>query len=113
MPLVIMTENKLIGMRDPLGIRPLVPGEKGDSFILASESCAFYTIGAEFVRDVAPGEIVVIDENGLRSIQPLKLPKEIAHCIFEYVYLARPDSVIDGINVNRFRRAMGRQLARR
>ncbi|MGI6514753.1 MAG: amidophosphoribosyltransferase [Syntrophomonadales bacterium] len=109
--LVIMTENKLIGMRDPLGIRPLCLGRRGDSFILASESCAFYTIGAEFVRDVAPGEIVVIDENGLRSIQPLS-SKEIAHCIFEYVYLSRPDSVIDGINVNRFRRAMGRQLAR-
>lgn len=109
--LVIMTEDKLIGMRDPLGIRPLCLGKRGDGYLLASESCAFYTIGAEFVRDIEPGEIVVIDETGVKSLNPLD-PGQKAHCIFEYVYLARPDSVMDSINVNRFRRAMGRQLAR-
>lgn len=109
--LVIMTEDKLIGVRDPLGIRPLCLGRRGDSLLLASESCAFYSIGAEFVRDIDPGEIVVIDKEGVKSINPLS-PEQKAHCIFEYVYLARPDSVMDSINVNRFRRAMGRQLAR-
>ena len=109
--LVLMTENKLVGVRDPLGIRPLCLGKRGDGYLLASESCAFYTVGAEFVRDIEPGEIVVIDENGIKSINPLSSGQK-AHCIFEYVYLARPDSVMDSINVNRFRRAVGRQLAR-
>ncbi|MGI6549715.1 MAG: amidophosphoribosyltransferase [Syntrophomonadales bacterium] len=109
--LIIMTENKLIGMRDPLGIRPLCLGKREDGYLLASESCAFYTVGAEFVRDIEPGEIVVIDENGIKSLNPLS-QEQRAHCVFEYVYLARPDSMIDSINVNRFRRSMGHQLAR-
>jgi len=109
--LVIITEDKLVGVRDPLGIRPLCLGVIGDSYVLASESCAFDTMGAEFLRDIEPGEIVVIDESGVTSINALSTGRK-AHCIFEYIYLARPDSMIDGINVNRCRRAMGRQLAR-
>ncbi|MGE5403822.1 MAG: amidophosphoribosyltransferase [Candidatus Saccharibacteria bacterium] len=109
--LVIMTENQIVGVRDPLGIRPMCIGNLGGSYVLASESCALDTVGAEFVRDVDPGEIVVLDERGLTSIKT-QHTGEKAHCIFEYIYFARPDSMIDGINVNVSRRAMGRQLAR-
>lgn len=109
--LVLMNEHKLVGVRDPLGIRPLCLGSLGGNYVLASESCALDTVGAEFVRDIKPGEIIVIDENGITSINALRDNRK-AHCIFEYIYLARPDSVIDGVNVNRSRRAMGRQLAR-
>lgn len=108
---VLTTEDKLVGFRDPFGIRPLCLGEMGGNYVLASETCALDTVGARFVRDIAPGEIVVVDSRGLRSIQGLTCPN-CAHCIFEYIYFARPDSTIDGINVNRARRAMGRQLAR-
>ena len=110
--LLVLTENKLIGIRDPFGFRPLCLGRKGNAHILASESCALDTIGAEFVRDLEPGEIVVIDEDGLQSLQSLQAPRRKAHCIFEYIYFARPDSRIDGFNVNRVRYEMGRQLAR-
>ena len=78
---------------------------------MASESAALDTVGAEFLRDVNPGEVVVIDCNGLRSLQVIKSPRK-AHCIFEYIYFARPDSTIDGLNVNRVRRELGKQLAR-
>lgn len=110
--LLVLTENKLIGIRDPFGFRPLCLGRKGDAHILASESCALDTIGAEFVRDLEPGEIVLIDENGLQSLKSLQMRRRKAHCIFEYIYFARPDSRIDGFNVNRVRYEMGRQLAR-
>lgn len=109
--LVIITENKLIAVRDPHGFRPLCLGTLGEGYVVASESCALDTVGAEFVRDVQPGEIVVMDENGLKSIQVFK-PRQRAHCIFEYIYFARPDSFIDGFNVNKVRREMGRVLAR-
>lgn len=109
--LVILTEKSLIGVRDPHGLRPLCLGRRDDMYVLASESCALDTVGAELVRDVEPGEIVIIDENGLTSRKVLQDAGR-AHCIFEYVYLARPDSRIDGFNVNRVRREMGRQLAR-
>jgi amidophosphoribosyltransferase len=109
--LVILTEKSLIGVRDPHGFRPLCLGRKGDAYVLASESCALDAVGAELVRDVEPGEIIVIDENGLTSRKVLQSSNR-AHCIFEYVYLARPDSRIDGFNVNKVRREMGRQLAR-
>ncbi len=109
--LIVMTENKLIGLRDPMGFRPLCLGIKGRDYFLSSESCALDTVGAKFVRDIDPGEIVVIEGDGLKSIKTLA-SKRRAHCIFEYVYLARPDSIIDGISVNRYRRAIGRQLAR-
>ena len=110
--LVIMTEDKLIGVRDPYGNRPLCIGKidkKG--YVLASESCALDTVGAQFLRDVEPGEIVVINERGLTSQRIL--PKgERAVCVFEYIYFARPDSDIDGINVNIARKNMGIELAK-
>lgn len=109
--LVIMTEDCLVGVRDQLGIRPLVLGELMGNYVLASETAAFDTIGATFIRDINPGEIVVIDKEGLRSIQTVT-PDTCAHCIFEYIYFARPDSRIDGINVYKARRELGKQLAR-
>ncbi len=109
--LVILTEKSLIGVRDPNGFRPLCLGRKGDAYVLASESCALDTVGADFIRDVEPGEIIVIDKKGLTSRKVLHGARK-AHCIFEYVYLARPDSTMDGFNVNKVRLEMGRQLAR-
>lgn len=109
--LVVMTENKLIGVRDPYGVRPLCIGKMGGAYILASESCALDTVGAEFIRDVEPGEVVTIDENGISSIKKMAAKTQAA-CIFEFIYFARPDSVIDGFQVNQVRREMGRQLAR-
>lgn len=109
--LVVMTEDKVIGVRDPYGNRPLCIGKLGEDYLIASESCALDPLGAEFVRDVNPGEIVTLDKNGLCSKQ-FVLPVEKAVCIFEYVYFARPDSNIDGINVMQVRRAMGRELAK-
>lgn len=107
--IVILTDNKLIGVRDPNGIRPLCIGKLGDNYILCSESCALDTIGAEFVRDVNPGEIVIIDEKGLRSIHFAERTK-CETCAFEYIYFARPDSVIDGINVYTSRVRAGEKL---
>jgi len=110
--LVIMTETELIGVRDPHGFRPLSIGKVGDAWVLASETCAFDLIHAKFVRDVEPGEIVVIDKSGLRSIKYYPETDRRAFCIFEYVYFARPDSTIAGQNVYKVRVEMGRQLAR-
>jgi amidophosphoribosyltransferase len=109
--LIIMAEDKIIGVRDPNGFRPLCIGKLEDNFCLASESCALDTIGAEFIRDVEPGEIVTIDKNGLHSRQGLPKAQRGAVCAFEYIYLARPDSTIDGINVLESRRRMGEELA--
>ncbi|MGI6412902.1 MAG: amidophosphoribosyltransferase [Syntrophomonadaceae bacterium] len=109
--LVFMTGDCLIGVRDQMGVRPLCIGRLNGNYILASESAALDTIGAELVRDVQAGEIVVVDRNGLRSIKTVNSPRN-AHCIFEYIYFARPDSSIDGINVYKARFEMGRQLAR-
>lgn len=96
--IVILTKDKLIGVRDTNGIRPLCIGKVKNSYILSSESCALDAIGGEFVRDVNPGEIVIIDKNGIKSINPAeKTP--CGTCAFEYIYFARPDSTIDGINV--------------
>lgn len=109
--LIVMTENKLVGVRDPFGIRPLCLGRLGcDGYILASETCALDVVGAEFIRDVEPGEIIVIDETGYNSI---KVPTMGRHalCSFEYIYLARPDSIIDGKSVNLVRKRMGAILA--
>ncbi len=107
--LVILTKDKLIGVRDTYGIRPLSIGKYKDSYILTSESCALDTIGAEFVRDVKPGEIVVIDKEGLRSIN--KNEKTTCNtCAFEYIYFARPDSTIDGMNVYESRVSVGEKL---
>jgi amidophosphoribosyltransferase len=110
--LVIMTEQELIGVRDPHGFRPLSIGRVDNCWVLASETCAFDLIHARFVRDVAPGEIVIIDKTGLRSIQAFPEHERRAFCMFEYVYFARPDSTIAGRNVYQVRVEMGRQLAR-
>ncbi len=108
--LVILTPKRLVGIRDPQGIRPLCIGKLGNSYILASESCALDAVGAELVRDVRPGEIVLIGEDGIKSIQTKR--KEQSHlCIFEFVYFARPDSVIDGISVMQARVEAGKRLA--
>jgi amidophosphoribosyltransferase len=110
--LLIMTENELIGVRDPFGFRPLSIGKVGDSYVLASETCALDLIHATLVRDVEPGEIVIIDKNGLRSIQAFPQQTRRSFCIFEYVYFARPDSTINNRSVYKARVEMGRQLAR-
>src|SRR5207249_4818825 len=110
--LVIMTEKELIGVRDPHGFRPLSLGSLGEGWVLASETCAFDLIHAKFVRDIQPGEIVIIDKTGPRSIQASPDHQQRAFCIFEYVYFARPDSTIANRNVYEVRKEMGRQLAR-
>ena len=110
--LVIMTENELIGVRDPFGFRPLSIGKVGDAWVLASETCALDLIHAKFVRDVEPGEIVIISKDGLKSIQAFPDQERRAFCIFEYVYFARPDSTVAGRNVYKVRVEMGRLLAR-
>lgn len=110
--LVVMNRDKLIGVRDPYGNRPLCIGRIGKKgYVLASESCALDTVGATFYRDVEPGEIIIIDENGITS-KRIFPADEKALCIFEYIYFARPDSTIDGINVNVARKKMGEQLAK-
>lgn len=109
--LVVMTETKVIGVRDPYGNRPLCLGKLNGNYLIASESCALDTLGAEFIRDIAPGEILTIDKDGLHS-RRFFAPNEPAVCVFEYIYFARPDSTIDGINVMQARRSMGRELAR-
>ncbi len=109
--LVALTNKKLIGARDPLGIRPLVIGELDGKYILASETCALDIIGARFVRDVKNGEIVVISDSGLESLEPFPA-QPMRPCIFEYIYFARPDSVVHGRPVYDVRKAMGRELAR-
>jgi amidophosphoribosyltransferase len=110
--LVIMTESELIGVRDPHGFRPLSIGRVDDAWVLSSETCAFDLIHAKFIRDVEPGEIVVINRDGLHSIQAYPEQQRRAFCMFEYVYFARPDSTIAGRNVYKVRVEMGRQLAR-
>lgn len=110
--LVLMSPRKLIGARDPYGIRPLCIGKLGNSYILSSETCALENLGAEFVREVEPGEIVVIDKDGLRSMK-MECSEDKAHiCIFEYVYFARPDSEIQGASVYEMRKLMGAHLAK-
>ena len=109
--LVAQTRTKMIGARDPLGIRPLVLGKIGEAWVLASETCALDTIGAIFERDVEHGEVVVIDKHGLQSIKPF--PARAARpCLFEYVYFSRPDSVVNGRSVYGVRKRMGQGLAR-
>ena len=109
--MVIMTRDKLIGIRDPHGVRPLCLGRLDGAYILASETCALGTVGAKFERFIEPGEMVVIDEKGLQSYR-IGQEERQGLCIFEYVYLARPDSTIDHRNVNLVRMAFGRQLAK-
>ncbi|MEM7617325.1 MAG: amidophosphoribosyltransferase [Pseudomonadota bacterium] len=109
--LVLLTDSTMIGARDPLGIRPLVLGELDDSYILASETCAFDIIGAKFIRDVEPGEMIIIDKNGLKTFRFAPVAKQ-KFCIFEYIYFARPDSIVDGQHVYNVRKKIGRELAR-
>ncbi len=109
--LVALSSKKMVGCRDPLGIRPLVIGDIDGSYVLASETCALDIIGARYVRDVKPGEMVVITEKGLETSFPFE-PAKSRFCIFEYVYFARPDSTIEGRNVYSVRKEIGAELAR-
>ncbi len=109
--LAALTQDSVIGVRDPLGVRPLVVGRLADAWIIASETCALDIIGAEFVRDVEPGEIVTADAEGLHSIKPFARKPE-RFCIFEYIYFARPDSVVEGRSVYEVRKLIGEELAR-
>ncbi len=108
--IIISSPRKLIGARDPHGFRPLVIGKRDNGYILASESCALDAVGAEFVRDVKPGEIVMLDADGIQSDETL-CSAESARCIFEYIYFARPDSYVDGISVYNSRIMAGKILA--
>jgi len=109
--LVALTEDSLIGVRDPMGVRPLVLGRIDNAHIFCSETCALDIIGADYVRDIDPGEIVVISSEGVRSIKPFT-KQEKRLCIFEYIYFARPDSLVDGKNVYDVRKQIGKELAK-
>lgn len=108
--LMFLTPEMMIAARDPYGFRPLVMGKIGDSPVFASETCAFDLIEADFVREIEPGEIVVVDDNGVESFKPFVEQKH-AYCVFEYIYFARPDSFLTGRNVYQVRKNLGRQLA--
>jgi amidophosphoribosyltransferase len=109
--MLFLTKDVMIAVRDPRGFRPLCLGQLGDAYVVASETCAFDLIDATYLRDVQPGEILVIDREGLHSSFPLAKAKP-AHCIFEHVYFSRPDSIVFGRSVNKSRHKMGQQLAR-
>ncbi len=109
--LTMITNKKLVGVRDPLGIRPLVLGKIKNSYVLASETCALDIIGAKFVREVENGEIVVIEKNDIQSIKPFP-KKKIRPCVFEYIYFARPDSQLNGKSAYEYRKKLGYQLAK-
>ena len=110
--LVMMTKDQLVGMRDPLGVRPLCVGKLGSGWVIASETCALDHIGADYVREVAPGEAVVIDDEGLHSVYKRQLDDQLGNCIFEQIYFARPDSLLDNKLVYSSRMAMGAELAK-
>jgi amidophosphoribosyltransferase len=109
--LLLLAEDKLIGVRDPHGFRPLVLGEVGGAYVLASETCALDLIEATYIREIEPGEMVVINGSGIQSTFPFKRATP-SHCIFEFIYFARPDSYVFGQNVYSIRKEFGRQLAR-
>ena len=109
--LVMLAQNKLIGVRDPLGIRPLVIGKVKNSYVLASETCALDIIGAKFIREVENGEIVLIENNELKSIKPFP-PRKVRPCVFEYIYFARPDSMLGGKTAYEHRKNLGSELAK-
>ncbi|MEM8616416.1 MAG: amidophosphoribosyltransferase [Pseudomonadota bacterium] len=106
-----LTNKKLIGARDPSGLRPLVLGQLGEGYVLASETCALDLMGADFVREIAPGEVVIITKEGISSYTPFPA-QPVRPCLFEYVYFARPDSIVQGRSVYEVRRRMGHELAR-
>lgn len=110
--LLVMSPKKLIGCRDPQGFRPLVLGKLDNSYVLASESCALDGVGAQFIRDVEPGEIIVIDKDGVRSIKTHCGNKKTSLCIFELIYFARSDSMVEGVSIYESRKEAGRQLAK-
>ncbi|WOR13627.1 amidophosphoribosyltransferase [Hyphomonas sp. FCG-A18] len=109
--LVCLTNKKLIGARDPSGLRPLILGKRGEGYVLASETCALDLMGAEVIREIEPGEVVIIASDGLKSYSPFPT-QPVRPCLFEYVYFARPDSIVQGRSVYEVRRRMGHQLAR-
>ena len=109
--LVILTNNELIGVRDPFGIRPLVIGKLNKSYVLASETCGLDIVGANFVREVENGEIVVINKNGIKSIKPFP-QKKVRPCVFEYIYFSRPDSILENKSVYEHRKNLGKELAK-
>ncbi len=109
--LVALTNKKLIGVRDPLGVRPLCLGKRGDAYMLSSESCALDIVEAEFVREIEPGEMVVITDEGIESIKPFG-PAQSRFCVFEYIYFARPDSIVESRSVYEARKNIGSELAR-
>ena len=109
--LIILSEESIIGIRDPFGIRPLVIGKLNNSYILSSESCGLDIIGAKLIRDVEAGEIIIINQEGLKSIKPFKESK-LRPCLFEYIYFSRPDSILEGRNVYEVRKKIGQELAK-
>jgi len=109
--LVMLTQNSLIGVRDPYGIRPLIIGKLGNSYVLSSETCALDIIGAKFLREVENGEIVLIENNKLISVKPFP-PKKVRPCVFEYIYFARPDSLLDNKTAYEHRKNLGKELAK-
>ena len=109
--LVMMTKDRLIGVRDPHGFRPLALGRLGDAWVICSETCAMDLIGATYVRDVEPGEVVIVGPHGVRSVKPYP-PARQSQCVFEHVYFSRPDSYVFGESVNEVRTEFGRRLAR-
>ena len=109
--LVILTNKKLIGIRDPLGIRPLVIGKLGNSYVLASETCALDIVGARFIREIENGEIVVVENNQIKSFKPFNKIKS-RPCVFEYIYFARPDSILNGKCAYEYRKKLGKELAK-
>ena len=108
--LVLLAGDKLIGVRDPRGFRPLCLGRRGESYVLASETCALDIVGATFIREIEPGEMVILDKEGVRSIKILA-PEPMRACVFELIYFSRPDSVVFGLSVDSVRRKLGRRLA--
>ena len=109
--LVMMTQNTLIGVRDPYGIRPLVIGKLKNSYVFASETCAFDIIGAKFIREVENGEIVYVENDELKSLKPFS-PKKVRPCVFEFIYFSRPDSILNGKTAYEYRKNFGSQLAK-
>ncbi|MBI4838673.1 MAG: amidophosphoribosyltransferase, partial [Nitrospirae bacterium] len=110
--LLLMTEGELIAIRDPYGFRPLSIAKHDGAYVIASETCAFDLIGAKYIRDVEPGEMLIINKDGLKSLKPLYALRH-SFCIFEFIYFSKPDSYIFGnLNVNQIRKELGRQLAR-
>ena len=107
----MMTQNTLIGVRDPYGIRPLVIGKLKNSYVFASETCAFDIIGAKFVREVENGEIVYVENDELKSIKPFPR-KKVRPCVFEYIYFSRPDSILNGKTAYEYRKKFGAELAK-